>query len=147
MAILKEGVEDLSPDAVSEELDQHYAVRTKPLARRTLRVEDESGVSLKEISGVTRKEVSCDPFTKTMLEELQRRNYSQTTVKNTAVKIGFDSYRVTVPSVEFMPVRNAGDAQGPISRRVHLALLRDIDSLGLASAALGAVPISSHSLS
>jgi len=37
--------EDLSPDAVLEELDQHYPVRTKPLARRTLRVRGSSALA------------------------------------------------------------------------------------------------------
>src|SRR5438309_10556 len=57
---------------------KRYGVRTKPTARRTLRVGGDRRVEVDRVWG--HKEKLVTHLRKLMLEELQRRNYSQTTV-------------------------------------------------------------------
>ena len=65
---------------------KRYAVRTKPPGRRTLRVVVWVATTFWWEYFVGHKEVPVTQLRKLMLEELQRRNYSQTTV-NSYLKI------------------------------------------------------------
>jgi integrase/recombinase XerD len=69
-------------DNLPEAGGKRYAVRTKPLTRRTLRVfvPERFLASVGQID-LGHKEVPVTRLRKMMLEELQRRNYAQSTVK------------------------------------------------------------------
>src|ERR1039458_285358 len=69
------------PEDLHLQTAEHAQHTTKPLARRTLRVVVRVAVTAGQVYFVGHKEVPVTQLRRMMLEELQRRNYAQSTVR------------------------------------------------------------------